>query len=86
MRLPKTVDTLDDFAHTIAAHASPRMRFLAAGRVKYMTTRMNDALAASFAAVTASLGRYKSRALHASMPHTPCPQPVSHNRPPQRSL
>lgn len=73
MRLPKTVDTLDDFAHTIAAHASPRMRFLAAGRVKYMTTRMNDALAASFAAVTASLGRYKSRALHASMPHTPLP-------------
>lgn len=68
MRLPKSLGMLQDYAERIAAWASPGVRVLAGGREKHLTRGMNEVLAASFGTVRASLGRQKSRVLHASEP------------------
>lgn len=71
MRLPKSLGALDEIARTAALLGAANVRVVAGGRVKHMTRSMNDALSTSFADVTASLGRQKSRVLHASGPRTP---------------
>lgn len=68
LRLPKSLSALDEYAELIARHAAPEVRVVAGGRVKFMTHSMNEVLAAHFDSVTASLGRAKSRVLHASGP------------------
>lgn len=65
MRLPKALAALDEYAERISAHALPGVHLVAAGRTKHMTLSMNDVLGKHFKAVSASLGRNKSRALHA---------------------
>lgn len=68
MKLPKALGALDEYAELIALHASPEVEVVAGGRVKHMTTSMNEVLASHFGHVHASLGRQKSRVLHASIP------------------
>jgi len=68
LQLPRSLDALDEIASLVAAHAHPDVVLVAGGRVKHMTTGMNDVLARSFGEVRASLARQKSRALHASAP------------------
>ena len=68
LRLPKSLGMLQDYAQRVAAFAGPEVRLLAGGRQKHLTHTMNDVLAASFGVVRASLGRQKSRVLHASAP------------------
>lgn len=68
LRLPGSLDALDEVARTAAIVGAPDVRVVAGGRVKHMTRSMNDVLAASFEQVSASLGRQKSRVLHAAGP------------------
>jgi 16S rRNA (guanine1207-N2)-methyltransferase len=68
LRLPKSLDALDDFARRIAAHASPDVVVVAGGRLKYMTVGMNDVLRRSFGRLDVSLARQKSRVLIARSP------------------
>ncbi|PFG34909.1 class I SAM-dependent methyltransferase [Sanguibacter antarcticus] len=70
LRLPKSLDALDEIAQAVARHASPDVVFYAGGRVKHMSRGMNDTLARSFGDVHASLGAFKSRALVARAPRT----------------
>ncbi|MHA7238837.1 class I SAM-dependent methyltransferase [Arthrobacter sp. TMS1-12-1] len=68
LRLPRSLDELDELAWTIAAHARPDVRVLAAGRVKHMSVSMNGILGRYFGDVTAGLARQKARVLTATGP------------------
>ncbi len=68
MRLPRSLDQLDQWTALIAAHASPDVVVLAAGRIKHMSVSMNEVLAKYFSSVTASLAQQKSRVLTAQGP------------------
>ena len=52
----------------VAASAPPDVTVLVGGRVKHMTHAMNDVLGDSFAEVSATLARQKSRVLVARGP------------------
>ncbi len=67
LRLPKSLDALDEMARTAAQLGAEDVRLVAGGRTKHMTPSMNAVLAASFEKVRASLGRQKSRVLHAGV-------------------
>lgn len=69
MRLPKGLGGLDEYAELVANHADPEVRVVAGGRVKHMTLSQNEVLLAHFGSVNASLGRQKSRVLHARLPY-----------------
>lgn len=68
MQLPKSLDELDDFARAIAAWASPDVTVYAGGRIKHMTTSMNDVFLRYFERVDVSLARQKSRVLTVTKP------------------
>lgn len=70
LRLPKSLDALDEIARTAVLLGTDDVRLVAGGRVKHMTPSMNEVLGASFEQVHASLGRQKSRVLHAAGPRT----------------
>ncbi|MGO1547456.1 MAG: class I SAM-dependent methyltransferase [Microbacterium gubbeenense] len=67
-QLPRGLDALDEVAGVIADHADPSVEIVLGGRVKHMTTSMNDVLRVHFRDVRASRGAGKSRALHAATP------------------
>lgn len=69
LRLPKSLDRLRDVAGLIAAHAAPGVVVVAGGRIKHMTTAMNDVLREFFGRVDVTHARQKSRALIAAGPH-----------------
>lgn len=66
MRLPRSLDRLDEVAGLIAAYSDPEVVVMATGRVKHMTHAMNDVLGTHFARVDVSHARQKSRVLTAS--------------------
>lgn len=68
LKLPRSLDELDEIAWTIAAYASPEVQVLAGGRVKHMAQSMNTVLGRHFGQVRAGLARQKSRVLFASAP------------------
>lgn len=68
LRLPKSLDALDEIARTTALLGASDVRLVAGGRNKHLTPSMNSVLATSFTDVRASLGRQKSRVLHAGGP------------------
>jgi 16S rRNA (guanine1207-N2)-methyltransferase len=68
LQLPTSLAELTEIAEHVARHADPAVTLLAGGRVKHMTHAMNDVLGASFAHVSASLARQKSRLLSAREP------------------
>ncbi|TKV28072.1 methyltransferase [Arthrobacter sp. NamB2] len=68
VRLPRSLNELDEIARTIAAHARPDVQVLAGGRVKHMSLSMNGVLGRSFGEVAAGLARQKARVLVASQP------------------
>lgn len=70
LRLPRSLDSLDEIAGLIAAHADPAVRVIAGGRIKHMTPAMNEVLGRHFAVVEASLARQKSRVLRAAQPRS----------------
>ncbi|GGA66188.1 16S RNA G1207 methylase RsmC [Pseudoclavibacter endophyticus] len=67
-RLPKYHAELEALTALAASHADERVRVVLGGRVKHMSRGLNEVLAMGFAEVRASLGRQKSRALHAAAP------------------
>ena len=68
LQLPTSLAELTGITEHVARHADPAVTLLAGGRVKHMTHAMNDVLGASFAQVSASLARQKSRLLIAREP------------------
>jgi len=68
LRLPRSLDALEEIAELIAANAAPDVRVYAAGRIKHMTMAMNDVLGRYFQSLTVSLARQKSRVLVAGGP------------------
>lgn len=66
VRLPTSLAALEETTHRLAVAGVPHV--VAGGRVKHMTRSQNEALATSYAEVSASLGRDKSRVLHAREP------------------
>lgn len=68
LRLPRSLDALEDVAALIAAHAEPDVVVFAGGRIKHMSLGMNDVLRRFFARVDVSHARQKSRVLIARSP------------------
>lgn len=68
LRLPRGLEQLDQWAALIASYAAEDVLVLAGGRLKHMTTSMNDVLARYFDHVEASLAQQKSRVLRARGP------------------
>ena len=73
MRLPRSLDRLDEVAALIAGHAASDVVVFAGGRIKHMSLAMNDGLAAWFDRVDVTHARQKSRVLVASGPKRPSP-------------
>jgi len=69
LRLPRSLDALRDIAGLISAHASPDVVVYAGGRIKHMSTAMNDVLRAHFSSLDVTHARQKSRVLIARGPH-----------------
>jgi 16S rRNA (guanine1207-N2)-methyltransferase len=70
LQLPTSLAELTEIAEHVARYADPAVTLLAGGRVKHMTHAMNDVLGTSFAQVSASLARQKSRLLIAREPRS----------------
>jgi 16S rRNA (guanine1207-N2)-methyltransferase len=68
MRLPRSLDQLDQWSALLAAHAAPDVQVFAGGRIKHMTLGMNDVMKQYFEKVIASLAVQKSRVLRARGP------------------
>ncbi|RXZ49509.1 methyltransferase domain-containing protein [Agromyces fucosus] len=68
MRLPRSLDRLDEVSQLIAAHAGPEVVVVAGGRIKHMSLAMNDMLGQSFGRLDVSRARQKSRVLFAREP------------------
>ena len=68
MQLPRSLAELDELAAWIASAADPAVRVYAGGRIKHMTTAMNQVLARHLGRVDVTHARQKSRVLIASQP------------------
>lgn len=68
VKLPRSLEALNEIAALIAAHASPDVVVIAGGRIKHMTVTMNEVLHRHFATLDVSLARQKSRLLIARQP------------------
>ena len=66
LRLPRSLDRLDEVVAHIAAHAAPDVRVFAGGRIKHMSLAMNEVLGRWFDRVDVTHARQKSRVLAAS--------------------
>jgi len=68
LRLPRSLDALDEIAALIAEHAANDVVVIAGGRLKHMTVSMNEVLSRHFGRLDVSLARQKSRLLIAREP------------------
>ena len=68
LRLPRSLEALNEIAALIAAHAHPDVVVVAGGRLKHMTVTMNEVLLRHFGKLDVSLARQKSRVLIARLP------------------
>ncbi|MGJ9372075.1 class I SAM-dependent methyltransferase [Nesterenkonia sp. CF4.4] len=68
MHLPRSLETLTDWAWLIREHAASDVVVLAVGRDKHMNHSMNQVLEKNFSDVSAGRGRSKSRVLTARGP------------------
>ncbi|MFZ4079352.1 MAG: methyltransferase, partial [Microbacteriaceae bacterium] len=68
VRLPRSLDQLDEWASLIAAHASEEVVVLAGGRDKYLTPSMNEVVSRYFDDVMTGRGSHKSRVISARQP------------------
>ena len=68
LRLPRSLDALDEIAALIARHAAPAVVVIAGGRIKHMTVTMNEVLRRHFGRVDVTHAAQKSRALIAREP------------------
>ncbi|WP_308797641.1 methyltransferase [Agromyces silvae] len=76
LRLPRSLDALDELTALIADHAAPDVVVVAGGRLKHMSTAMNDVLRRRFARLDVTHARQKSRVLIArELMAAPAPAP-----------
>ncbi|MFF2272765.1 class I SAM-dependent methyltransferase [Agromyces sp. NPDC058136] len=68
MRLPRSLDRLDEVAELVAAHAHPEVVVVAGGRIKHMSLAMNEVLRGRFDRIDVSHARQKARLLIARGP------------------
>lgn len=68
LRLPRSLEELEDVATVIAAHAAPDVEVFAGGRLKHMTIAMNEVLGRHFGRLDVTHARQKSRVLLAREP------------------
>lgn len=68
VRLPRSLDALDEIAAIVAQHAASGVVVIAGGRIKHMTTTMNEVLRRHFGRVDVTHARQKSRGLIAREP------------------
>ncbi|MGJ9425142.1 class I SAM-dependent methyltransferase [Nesterenkonia halotolerans] len=73
MHLPRSLETLADWAWLIREHAAADVVVLAGGRDKHMNHSMNQVLEKNFTDVSAGRGRSKSRILTARSPRSDVP-------------
>ena len=71
LRLPRSLDALDEVAEAVARWAPPEVRVYAGGMVKHMATTMNDVLRRRFGRLDVTHARQKARVLVASDPLPP---------------
>lgn len=71
LRLPRSLDALDEAAEAIARWAAADVRVYAGGMVKHMSTTMNDVLRRRFGRIDVTHARQKARVLVASDPLPP---------------
>lgn len=71
LRLPRSLDALDEIAEAVARWAAPDVRVYAGGMVKHMTLAMNDVLRRHFDRLDVTHARQKARVLVASGPIPP---------------
>lgn len=67
-RLPRSTAAVEAYAEQLSTLLPEHARVIAGARVKHMTPAFNTTLRRHFTTVSASLGRQKSRVLHASGP------------------
>ncbi len=63
LRLPRSLDALDQIAAMIAAHADPQVVMYAGGMIKHLALSMNEVLGRCFSSVQPGLARQKARVL-----------------------
>lgn len=68
MRLPRSLEQLDDLAALVAREASPDVVVYAGGRIKHMAVSMNEVLRHHFGALDVLPARQKSRVLRVTGP------------------
>jgi 16S rRNA (guanine1207-N2)-methyltransferase len=68
LRLPRSLEALEEIAWLVAAHADPAVQVFAGGMAKHMALAMNEVLGRHFASVAAGLARQKARVLTATGP------------------
>lgn len=68
LRLPRSLEELEDVARVIAAHAAPDVEVFAGGRLKHMTIAMNEVIERHFGRLDITHARQKSRVLVAREP------------------
>ncbi len=68
LRLPRSLDALDEIAALIAAHADPAVTVYAGGMIKHLALAMNEVLARYFGEVRPGLARQKARVLTVRLP------------------
>ena len=66
LRLPRSLDALDEIVAQIAAHADPTVTIYAGGMIKHLALAMNEILSRHFASVRPGLARQKARVLTVS--------------------
>ncbi|GLI27396.1 ribosomal RNA large subunit methyltransferase G [Agromyces rhizosphaerae] len=71
LRLPRSLDALDEIAGVVAGHAADDVVVVAGGRIKHMALAMNDVLRRHFNRLDVSHARQKSRVLIARGPIRP---------------
>jgi 16S rRNA (guanine1207-N2)-methyltransferase len=71
LRLPRSLEALEEIAGIIAASAADDVVVLAGNRIKYLATAMNDVLKAHFGRLDVSHARQKARVLRAREPQRP---------------
>ncbi|CAN5336658.1 methyltransferase [soil metagenome] len=68
LRLPRSLDALEEIAALIAAHASPEVVVIAGGRLTHIAVSMNEVLRRHFGRLDVTRARQKSRVLIAREP------------------
>lgn len=68
LRLPRSLDALDEVAALVAAHADRNVTVYAGGMIKHLALAMNEVLGRHFGSVRPGLARQKARVLTVTEP------------------